>query len=154
MKYLKKYQLFENLSEKDLKNKFVNITNDILDLSADFIDNITYENRNRIFIICNLYLKEKKIYNDKEWTNWKPLYHTTIRNDDYMSLDKITIIEEQDNLDGELLMNFAIIESDSDLDWYYTGDFIMKQLNYIEIIKRLENIYPDIEFDIENPHDF
>ena len=154
MRYLKKYQLFENLSEKDLKDKFVNITNDILDLSADFIDNISYENRDRIFLICNFYLKEKKTYNDKVWTNWKPLYHVTIGNDDYMSLDKITIIEEQNNFDGEILINFAITETDNDVEWYDTGNFTMKQLNYIEIIKRIERLYPEIQFDIEDPYSF
>lgn len=144
MKYLRNYKLFESNESIDLlKEKFIQIFNDLIDVSVDNIDKLSNEyNREDIYVFSTLYL-----YDDKYKDGMYEIYHleanesTDVNKSDIIELGGDSIAEEF--IKGNIVIDFALSHNNSFLP-----------ANYSEIINRMNRLYPDIEFDVMDPYSF
>lgn len=140
MKWLKKWESWEPIGsdsdskKEELKEKFISIFNDLIDVCVDEIDKLSVD-YNDIKVFSSLSI------NDLELSTSYFIYH--LESNDYVSKADIILINDKVNLDGDLIIDIAIS---------YNNSFL--SANYSEIIKRMNVLYTDIEFVTMDPYSF
>lgn len=158
MKYLKKFNE-SNISDPHyiviLKEKFVDIFNDLVDLFFDEIDSVVDKyDRNKIYIIANLTL----ILDDNEFE----LFYTSTKenNKGLINVEDIIKIDyPKEPIVNNILNNKDILEKvssriDFALTEGYDDEMTLISCNYSYIIDKMKKLHSEFEFDMMDPYSF
>ena len=135
MKWLKKWESWEPIGwsdsdskKEEIKEKIISIFNDLIDIFAEEIDKIS-DDYDDIKVFATLSIDDVFVYH--------------LESNDYVSKEDIIIIDDKGSLDGDLIIDIALSQNNSFLP-----------VNYLEIINRMDELYPDIKFDVIDPYSF
>jgi hypothetical protein len=137
MKWIKRFnEINEKLNPFDLENTFVNLFNDLIDICVEDIDKHSNEyKREDIKLFATLLLGDVGF----EY----PVYYLSGNENDDISKSDIIYIDEIKDINDTITIEFALSHNNSFLS-----------ANYGDIIKRIERLYPDFEFETMDPYSF